>query len=272
VVNSLNSEPYIVSSDKDSLKVSDLEVGQHTVMVRAIDEAGNETFSTAEFEIRPILEPKIENYSSEFSSEDKFFVSGTAIPEATIKLSIKKEGGDKVHENSVTSDKNGNWSFVFGDKLANGRYIFWAEAVNSNGLSSRPSTALSFLVTPPVFARFGSFVINYFTVFASLLFVIVLIIFLAVLIAKIVRQRLRKETVEVEEVLEKNLEILRSVLASEASALARLSKDRAAASKAGLKADISKEVIGLKQRIDDRIGETGRKIMKEIKDVEKILK
>ncbi len=272
VINSLKSEPYIISSDKESLKISDLEVGRHSAMIRAVDEAGNEAFSTIEFEVKSILEPKIENHSGELSSDDKFFVSGTSIPEATIEISIKKEGEEKVEVNQVASDKNGNWSFISPKPFSNGRYLFWAEAVNANGLSSRPSTAMSFLVTPPVFARLGSFVIDYFTVFASLLFVIVLIVFLVVLTAKVLRQRLKKETYEVEEVLEKNLEILKSALASEAAALARLSRDRSLAGKTGSKSDLSREVIGLKQRLDEKIGETGRKIMKEIKDVERILK
>jgi hypothetical protein len=279
VVNSLKSAPYIISADKDSLKLSDLEAGTHKIMVRAVDEAGNETYTTSEIEIRPILEPKIENYSQELSAEDKFFASGTSLPEALIKIFIKKDGEEKVSDYSINSDKNGNWSFVSGSNLSYGRYLVWAETINANGLTSRPSTALSFLVTPPIFARFGALVINYFTVFASLLFIIVLIIFLSVLTAKVLRKRLKKETFEIEEVLEKHLEILKSSLASEASSLLRLSKDKVPATgrqavslKSALKNDLSKEIIGLKDRLEDKIDETGRKIMKEIKDVEKILK
>jgi hypothetical protein len=270
VFNSLKSEPYVVSPDKDSLKISDFETGEHTAMIRAVDEAGNETVSTISFEIRPILEPKIDNYSAELSADDKFFVSGTSIPDAIVKIFIRKDGLEKEDSYSVSSDKDGSWSFILPSELPNGRYVFWAEAINANGLASRPSSIASFLVTPPVFARFGSFVINYFTVFVSLLFMLVLIIFLSVLIARLLRNRLKKETIEIEEVLEKNLEILRSSLAGEASALARLSRDRAG--KSGVKGDISKEIIGLKQRLEERIVDTGRKIMKEVKDVEKILK
>lgn len=279
VVNSLKSEPYIISADKDSLKLSDLEAGMHKIMVRAVDEAGNETYTTSEVEIRPILEPKVENYSQELSAEDKFFVSGTSLPEATVKIFIKKDGEEKVANYSVNSDKGGTWSFVSGNNFSFGRYIFWTEAVNFNGLVSRPSTALSFLVTPPIFARIGSLVINYFTVVASLLFVIVLIIFLAVLTAKILRKRLKKETYEIEEVLEKHLEILKSALANEAATLLRISKDKAPLAgrqavslKTATKGDLSKEIISFKDRLDEKIDETGRKIMKEIKDVEKILK
>ncbi len=269
VLNSLKSEPFVVSSDKGSLKLSDLETGEHTVMVRAVDEAGNETVSTVNLEIKPILEPKIDNYSAELSSDDKFFVSGTSIPNASIKIFIKGEDSDKTNIYSVNSDKDGSWSFVSPNNLANGRYVFWAEAVNVNGLFSRPSSIASFLVSPPVFARFGSFVINYFTVFVSLIFMVVLIIFLSVLIARLLRKRLRKETIEIEEVLEKNLEILKASLTSEAAALARLSRDRAGR---GAKGDVSREIVGLKQRLEERIIDTGKKIMKEVKDVEKILK
>ncbi len=269
VVNSLKSEPYIVSPDKDSLKVTNLEVGHHTVMVRAVDEAGNESFSTIEFEIKPILEPKIDDFSKELAPDDHFFVSGTSIPDAAIKLSVKDTGSDRVLTYYLNADKSGRWSFVMPNGLNEGRYIFWSEATNPNGLASRSSSVFSFLVTPPVFARFGTVVVDYFTVFASLLFVLALIIFLAVLTTKMLRKKLRKETVEIEQVLEKNLEVLRVALAEEALSLARTAKDK---NKSGARSDIVKEVACLKQRLDERIDNTGRRIMKEIKDVERILK
>jgi hypothetical protein len=269
VVNSLKSEPYIVSSDKDSLKITNLEVGNHTVMVRAIDEAGNESFSTIEFEIKPILEPKIDDFSREFSPDDHFFVSGTSIPDAAIKLFVKDSQSDNVLTYSLVADKSGRWSFVMPNGLKDGRYVFWAEATNSNGLTSRSSSVFSFLVTPPVFVRFGSVVVDYFTVFASLLFVLAVVIFLFVSIARMLRRKLRKETIEIEQVLDKNLEVLRTALAEESLALIRIAKDK---SKSGARSDIVKEVAGLKQRLDERIDNTGRRIMKEVRDVEKILK
>ncbi len=259
IVGSLEEKGYKVKPDEPSIKVSNLEVGKHVALVKAIDKAGNITVSTGEFVIEPIEAPVITDYPKELKSSDKFFLSGTAVSNATINVYIQKR--EKRVKKTTESDKNGNWFLIIDTPLENGRYVAWAEAINENGLKSGFSNKISFLVSPPIFARIGSFVINYFTVFVSLLFMIILIITLLLWLAHLIRRRLRKETVEVEEVLRANLSNLKKIINKELSDLEKIKDPE----------ERHREQTKAKLRLKKKVELTEKKILKEIKDVEDIL-
>lgn len=260
-IDNFQTEPIIVKAEDKSYKVAGLGTGMHTAIVKAIDRAGNEVFTSVEFEIKTIDPPVIEDYPAEISPKDKFFVSGTAAKNTIITLFIKKDGEDKEISYQTNADKDGNWFIVTEGEHAKGLYTFWASSENDKGLKSDPSAKLIFLVTPPVFAKIGSFIIDYFTVIVSLIFMTVLIIFLLLLIAEMIRRRLKKETIEIEQVLAKNMSELEKATNAEFIKLGKLSKT-----------EFNKEKIAAKKRLAKKIAETNKRILKEVKDVEKILK
>jgi len=264
-VNSLDQRKFSLEEDQAKIELSvqltDLEYGKHTAMVRAMDKAGNETISTVEFNIEPIATPVIKDYSKELKQSDRFFISGTALENIIINIYIEDAAGQVVSK--VThSDQNGNWYYVYDTELANGRYTAWVEGQNQNGLKSRPSEKVTFLVSPPIFARIGTFVINYFTVIASLLFMIILIIISLLFLIGLIRKKLKKETVEVEDVLHQNMKNLKKLIDEDLDNLNNLKK----------MSDVAKESEQMKKSLDDYIENTEKKILKEIKDVEDILK
>ncbi len=261
LIDSLSAAPIVLTADKTSYKLTDLAVGSHTVAVKAIDLAGNETMANLTFEFNAVATPVIKNYSAELKSSDKFFISGTANPSNTINVYIQGEGQAQPDLSSVKSDADGNWFSVAAKNYSNGQYTAWVEAVNPNGLKSKQSTKVSFLVTAPIFARIGSFVLNYFTVIVSLLFIIVLIVALLIWIWEFVRKRLKKETLEIEDVLEKNIEELKIAVSEEIDDLCKMNRSEFTRGKGRVK-DI----------LYEHIDETNKRILKEIKDVEKILK
>lgn len=255
------SLPEDQAQDQLAVQLTNLEYGKHTALIKVVDKAGNETVSTTEFEVQPIEAPVIKNYAKEIKVSDQFFVSGTSLPEVAINVYIQSEG-NKVTSAAVRSDVNGNWFYLGEPKLPNGRYVVWVEAENSLGLKSMPSEKVSFLVTPPVFAVIGNFVINYFTVLVSLLFMIILIAILLYFIINMIRKRLKKETVEVEVVLQQNLANLKKIVDDEVAKLSKLAPQPAAV----------KEGKKMKDAFGQQIDQARKKIMKEIKDVEAILK
>ncbi len=251
----------MVDPAEKMLKVPSLEVGPHTAMVKAIDSAGNEVISIVEFTITPIETPIIKNYSQEVKPSDRFFISGTALSDVEINVYLQKLDG-KVVTKKTSADKNGRWYIVGDASLDNGQYLAWVEAINNNGLKSEPSPKISFLVTPPVFTRIGNYVVNYFTVLVSLLFMIILVVISVIYLSYLIRRKLKKETIEVEEVLHDNLNELKSYFDKEIS---RITRHHSVDS-------ISQEKPKIKQNFRQKIDLTERKIMKEIKDVEKLLK
>lgn len=264
-VNSLEGKEFTLPDDQAqnqmTVQLSNLEYGKHTALVKAIDRAGNETVSTAEFEVQPIEAPVIKNHAKEIKASDQFFASGNSLSDVNINIYLQNED-NKVTSAVVHSDQNGNWFYLGTRGLKNGRYIVWAEAENMSGLRSMPSEKVSFLVTPPVFAVVGDFVINYFTVLVSLLFMILLTAILLFYIINMIRKRLKKETVEVEVVLQQNLANLKKIVEDEVAKLNKLAPQAA----------VAKEGKKMKDSFNAQLEQARKKIMKEIKDVEDILR
>jgi hypothetical protein len=256
-IGSLEHQSHDLSPDEESLELSGLGVGDHVAMIRVLDKAGNERVETVKFRIEPIPAPVILNYQAELKSSDNFYISGTAESAATTTIHIERDG-KIILSADTTVDSNGNWFYIFENKLENGRYGVWAESVNKNGIGSLPSEKKTFLVTPPVFMVIGDYIINYFTVFVSLLFLTILIVLFIFWIIALIRKKLKKETVEIEEVLHRNALEMRKAIETEV--------DSIIASK--LKADKLKA----KSRLLDKVLDNEKKTLKEIKDVEEILK
>lgn len=259
-IGSLERQAFTASPDKKLIKLSDLSVGEHLAMIRALDKAGNYQVAAVEFNIAPIPAPLIINYTEEVRPLGEFFVSGTALANTAVEVFIQKD--NDIIKGSAQSDPNGSWFYAYDKGLSKGRHIAWAEAINKNGLRSEQSPRISFLVSPPVFATIGSFILNYFTVFVGLIFMIIVIVTLIFIIITLVRKKLKKETVEVEQVLHNNLKNLRKMIEEE---LAVLEKYKG---KAGFKEEEQKT----EQKIENQVLQVEKKILKEIKDVEDILK
>lgn len=254
-IGSLDRQAHELTPDKESLQISGLSAGHHTAIVMAIDKAGNEQITTVEFFIKAIDAPTIDSYSKELKSSDNFYAKGTAIENGRIVIYIERDGY-LVATSSSAIDANGKWLYIHDDKLSNGRYIFWAEAMNDKGIRSEASEKYTFLVSPPVFTIIGNYVINYFTILVSLLFLIVLIIFIIFWIVALIRKKLKKETIEIEEVLQRNSHEMKKAI------------DASFAGMGTNKATQAKAKAELKSKID----ENEKRALKEIKDVEEILK
>jgi len=88
---------------------------------------------------------------------------------------------------------------------------------------------------------------------------IILIIASLLYIAGVIRKKLKKETIEVEEVLYNNLNNLEKIIDKEMTQLKKTP-------------DFTREKVKMKLRLKNNIEATKKKILKEIKDVEDILR
>ena len=261
-LSSLNAKTFTVVAEDESFTVPPLPPAEHMAIVKAIDKAGNETLAFADFTIEPIETPVIKNYLEELKSSDQLFITGTALPDVTVNVFIQNEKTGAMMEKAVKSDKNGNWHFVYEEGLANGRYFAWVEAINSQGKKSKSSEKISFLVTSPIFVKIGSWAINYFTVFIILLLFTILVIALLAYWAGLIRGRLKKEADEVQKVLHSNLKEFRRLIEKESAYLESLEG----------KVGYEKEKVKIKRILKGRIDFIEKKIGKEIKDVQDLLK
>lgn len=261
-IGSLEHQAHELAADSKQLSVEGLSAGKHTALVKAVDKAGNERLETIEFYIDPIPTPVIEDYPKEVALSDKLYISGRAEPQSTVNVYIERNNAI-VATSSVASDANGRWLFLANNLLPKGRYTAWVDAVNGRGIKSEPSARISFLVTPPVFTVIGTFVINYFTVLTSLIFLVVLIVFLVVFVHSTLKRRVRKESHEVEDIIRHRLDVYKTGIDVEFDRLKELESKPATH---------KKEKEEVRRRLKEKIEAIKSDSLKEIDDVEKLVK
>jgi hypothetical protein len=260
-IGSLEEKGLVMSPGLAELKTSNLTAGEHTAIVKAVDRAGNATYSTVKFIIKPLPAPEITYLPREIRTNEVLLVNGTAGKDLFVTVYIRNQDG-RVATSTARTNEDGSWQAYYSNRLAYGRFTVWATARNKNGIPSNPSAKLSFAVTPSAFVRIGSFVINYFALVAVLLLVVAFSSFLIIMAVFYIRRMLKKETFEIEDVLRENMESLSLSVKQEFKELARKERE----------GDPRAERLRMKLRITDKIEATNKKILKEIKDVEGILK
>ncbi len=261
ILNNSAKDIISVSVDDPKLKLPNLQLGTNIILAKAIDRAGNEIVISTDFILDPLVAPVVKNFPAEIKINDKFYLSGTSLPNQLIILSLQPVGG-RITTQETISDGSGNWLLVYDQPLPQGRYVFWVEGKNSNGLASEDSSQNTFSVAPTRLAKTGAFISQYFTVFASLLFLALLIIVLFIYVFDLIRRKLKKETIEVEHVLRQALENLKKNIEQEFIQLEKFENS----------SEYRKEKLKTKLRLKQRVELLERGILKEVKDVEKILK
>jgi len=198
----IDQEASVVTEEKE-YKIPPQSLGRHTVIVRALDKAGNERLGVTEINILPIEIPIITDYPQTLIPGSIISIKGTAVPEGTLKVHVQKDEREiKIGETS--SNEKGNWSYTESAPLEKGVYNVWVEARDSLGGVSKPSEKVTIKVLPPVFIRIGELAIDYLTTIITL-FILILVMILGILWVwrkiKERRRRLKKEITEAERAL-----------------------------------------------------------------------
>ena len=114
-----------IKTEKSEYKIPFQDLGKHTIIVKAVDKAGNETLAMTEIEILPIEAPVITDYPRELLPGSILSIKGTALPEATVKIYIQKDKEEaKIGE--TKSDKEGKWVYIEVEPVEKGVYQIWA--------------------------------------------------------------------------------------------------------------------------------------------------
>jgi len=259
---------YEVKIDQESpIKIRETEykmpvqtLGKHTVIIKAVDRAGNYTLAMTEINILPIEAPIITDYPHELLPASILSIKGTALPEVTIRVYIQKDEKE-IKTGETKSDKEGRWTYIEVEPVEKGIYEVWAEAIDSSGAKNRSLEKVTILVSPPAFIRIGKLAIDYLMTIITLL-VLILILVLGVIWSwqkiKEKRKKMRKEISEAEKALYQAFKALKQETEEQVAKLD---------GKSGLNEREKKICDDLKEAL--KISE--KFIGKEIKDIEKEL-
>lgn len=147
--------------------------GEHTVLVRFFDLAGNSVEDNLVFEILPLPMPVIEFVSQSVSQGDIIFASGKSIPNAFVDARVFSASKQEVFKGSASSDNAGNWKISIDKPFPTGRYAVSVVARDERGATSYPTKEELFKIRPKTILALGIIDLGWFEIF---MFVMLLII------------------------------------------------------------------------------------------------
>lgn len=140
--------------DKIEYRVPFLEPGKHQLIAEAYDLAGHMSEDLIEFEILSLARPKIMYWTKQLLFGEPFLVTGSALPETKIKVTMLDKG-EGVILLTTQSDSNGIWLIEYTKILKKGAYGFMATQEIATGIVSLSSEKRFFEVVTNAFRIFG---------------------------------------------------------------------------------------------------------------------
>lgn len=257
--------PIIWLDEGDHIfRTEPLDPGKHIIVAKAMDKAGNYLTSSLELMVNPIEPPNLIDYPEELVVGQNLVVSGKSYPDVTITFYIQKDGVEGLSQ-SVKSDKNGNFKFIFEKRLAEGEYSVWARAENDNGAKSNPSEKITVTITQKALFRIGSLVVGYapLAIALSALVVLLSVSFLYIWYKlRMLKNKVRAEVGAVEKNIHTAFDELRESTRKQVSTLERVR----------LKRELTKEETKILSQLKNQLNAAEKFINKEVGQIEKELK
>lgn len=256
----IDQGPFVQTKEKE-YKTPAQGLGMHTIIVKAVDRAGNHALAMAEINILPIKTPVITDCPQTLLPDSALLIKGTAAPETQLRIYIQKDGKE-ARIGETKSDKEGKWTYNGTDPLEKGVYKIWIEAIDYLGTRSQSSEEVMVQVIPPAFIRIGELAIDYLTTFITLLVLILVIVSGMVWGWRKItkrKKRLGKEVAEAEKALRQGFKALKE-------------KTEEQVAKLDGKPDLSTREKKICNELKKALRTSEKFIGEEIKDIEKELR
>lgn len=241
-----------------------LSAGEHTIIVKAIDRAGNLLTETREFTIESLDAPRITKYPKELTTDELLVVTGTTYPRSRVVIWLENESKQTKSYN-VKADELGEFNFISDEKISGGVYKLWAEVIGENGAKSLSSDKYSIIISSARLNKIGTITISALSVIVplvALLFLLFFIVWYSLLKLKLLRCRLNKEASEVETTLHKEFKSLKR----------RLNLYITRIERAGNKRKLTREEEIMITQLRRELDFVEKRLTKEIGDIRKGLK
>lgn len=233
--------------------------GTHSIIVQAVDRAGNIRTNVAGIAIHPIEKPKIVIWPRTYvAGEEKFYIEGTALPKNEIMLFLEKDD-DLERLWDIRANDKGEWIFSTMELLETGIYYLFAKAKDERGATSEFSPKQEVEVTFSGIAL-GSLLITFKNLTSFLAILLSLLIVLAIYFVNknlSTKKTLNRETKEAEESLHRGFNELRRDIEREIEGLEIVKSKKELGEK-------EKEII---KNLREDLKEIEKYINKEIKDI-----
>jgi hypothetical protein len=130
--------------------------GAHTVVVGAVDKAGNTTDESAQFTIAGISAPKVTSFPTAVVERTPIVLDGIADSGANVTVDLTDPNGKVVAEGKVVADETGHWLYAVENGVSSGKYAIGVSMVTAQGAQSSSTDKLLLQVMgAPFIASFG---------------------------------------------------------------------------------------------------------------------
>jgi hypothetical protein len=137
--------------------------GKHSVVIGAVDLAGNTSTVTLEYTIQAIAIPIITEYTKNVDFENQLKISGTTYPQTTVEVSLTNRNGDTDKE-TVTSNETGVFRLAWSKTLDTDVYELRARVLDAKGATSDYTNSKVVVVDHIALVRLGIFIMNWLSV------------------------------------------------------------------------------------------------------------
>ena len=257
------SQPWQPASD-NIYTAPAMSSGQHTLIAKAVDKAGNYLVNTADFIVEALKPPAITKYQGSINEGNLLAVEGTAMPNSSVTISIKKENQQAINHN-VESDSSGNFSLIADDNLTKGVYTLWAKVVDSRGAQSGSSNVVTVVVTQSALTRTGLATLGFLEIAVpciSLVVLLLLVLWFSWHKFLLLKKKLRRDAYETESAMHQVFGSLRVSMAKQIRLLEKIKAKR----------ELTDEELKIIKHLKNDLDGMEQFLTDEIKRVEKDVK
>ena len=202
-----------VPPTKDGLyKIAQGELNTNMLLVRAVSAGGAFLEKSTTFFIEGLEPPVMTEYPQSTDGRKPISIKGTTkYSKATLTLLMRQDGKEVIRE-TLSTDGDGNFTYLNPHELVNGEYIVTAYVTRDDKARSFESSPVTITVSSPFIVYLGTLAINIF--FAVLILLLILLLLASITLYIYYRYRaykknVRRETAEAEESLKKSIKLLK---------------------------------------------------------------
>ncbi|MBX4198662.1 hypothetical protein KW800_00045 [Candidatus Parcubacteria bacterium] len=242
--------------------------GDHTLLAKAYDEAGNSAPASVDFHIEPIEGVKITYFTEKVSEGGSVVVRGTAKPNMKVKLTLSKSGilaSDESQSQTVDADDYGAWSAALATaKLTNGAYNLTAVSVDSRGAQSLPTAGKTVIIGSGWLSNVGGTILKFLAVAVpsvALLIALILLFIHGFHRVKMTNKKFASELHNVERLVDKSFVLLKEDVEDSIRLLERTKSRRR----------LTDEEEAIIERLRDNLRDAEKVIHGEVRKIEREL-
>ena len=256
-----SAEPFEYEDETGSstIELPSLDPGYHTVIIEAFDQAGNSIVGTYSFTIESFDRPVFTEYPQEMSAGVIPVIKGQTRSGATVDVYLSNPGSEPT-QYSITSDDSGVFTFIPDNPFATGVYELRAQATDGFGAKSDFSDTIKIAVQEPGYLVIGSLIVSALSVFIPLIVLLFLLVFgtwYLYMYFKRFRRKVRVESVEALEILNREFLKLQGILRNQESLMQESRKTK----------KLTKAESTMIEEFDRALQSSQRSVEKEIQDV-----